>query len=146
MNIIIRNLSLISKKTCNSFSNRTYGSFGNFIFPNAGNNLFAVSTPVMRMDKSSGNYFLNNNILLNMLIRMFADRKIGVTTDRTFFKRNGNILVNSLGCFSACSRMAERRTSFLWDITRRISFGIKLFKRSLLSLGEVFFKRFLSIN
>jgi len=146
LNIIVRDLSLISKKRSNSFSNRTYWSFRDFILPNTGNDFFAMRAPVMRMDKSSGNYFLDNNILLNMLVSMFADREVRVAATGAFFKRNSNIFVNSLGCFSECSGMAEWTSSFLWNIARRISFGIKLLKRSLLSLGKVFLKRFLFLG
>ena len=108
--------------------------------------LINPGTPVMRMDKRSGNNFLNHNILLDMLISVFTDRELRTAADRTFSQRDSNIFVNSLRCFSACSRMTERCSSFLWNIARRISFGIKLFKRSLFSLGEVFFKRFLFLG
>ena len=135
MNIIIRDFSLISEKRSNSFSNRPYWGFGNFIFPNAGNNLFAMRTPVIEMDERSGNNFFNHNVLLDMLINVLADRKIRTAADGTFLQRNSNILVNSLRSFSERSRMAKRCAPFLWNISRRISFGIKLFKRSLLGFG-----------
>lgn len=37
-------------------------------------------------------------------------------------------------------------SSLLWNIARRISFGIKLFKRSLLSLSKILFKRVLFLS